>query len=250
MLRSAVRGMERACRYSIVQAACAPVADVMRECGMHADIAAKRQAVAALCRRHGVSRLEGFGSAARGTDFDPAHSDADFLVTFLSGASTDLVLFADFKDALEALLDRPVVGGPGCRRAWPQPDLPPENPGRGRAALWLIPRRIGMPRCSSTCWPRHATRQDWSAHAVALHSGRVRHVATGIGEGDMHAEMAKAGGCCRAFPQRPSPRTPIRGPWREPGCSPAAPSSRDPGSEAGMTAKSEAAADPHMTGRR
>ena len=75
---------------------------------MHADIAEKRNAVAALCRRYGVARLEVFGSAARGAGFEPAHSDADFLVTFTPAARNDLAAFADFKDALEKLLGRPV----------------------------------------------------------------------------------------------------------------------------------------------
>ena len=37
--------------------------------------------IAELCRRHGVKRLEVFGSAAR-DDFDPARSDVDFMVEF------------------------------------------------------------------------------------------------------------------------------------------------------------------------
>jgi uncharacterized protein len=37
--------------------------------------------IAAICRNHGVKRLELFGSAAR-DDFDPARSDLDFLVEF------------------------------------------------------------------------------------------------------------------------------------------------------------------------
>jgi len=41
----------------------------------------KREAVAELCRRVGVTRLEVFGSAA-GTGFDPERSDIDFLVEF------------------------------------------------------------------------------------------------------------------------------------------------------------------------
>lgn len=53
-------------------------------------------------------RLEVFGSAARGGDFNPAHSDADFLVTFAPAARNDLGAFTDFKDELEALLGRPV----------------------------------------------------------------------------------------------------------------------------------------------
>ena len=75
---------------------------------MHADIAEKRQDLIALCRRYGVERLELFGSAARGADFDPTRSDADFLVTFSPQARDDLSAFADFKEGLEALLDRPV----------------------------------------------------------------------------------------------------------------------------------------------
>lgn len=75
---------------------------------MHADIAHRRDALVALCRRHGVARLEVFGSAARGGGFDPARSDIDFLVTFTPAARDDLGGFADFKEALEALLGRPV----------------------------------------------------------------------------------------------------------------------------------------------
>jgi len=74
---------------------------------MHAAIEEKRQALAALCRRFGVQRLDVFGSAARGADFDPRRSDADFLVSFSSQAN-DLSRFMDFKEALEALLGRAV----------------------------------------------------------------------------------------------------------------------------------------------
>ena len=49
---------------------------------MHAAIASKQEELAGLCRLHGVARLEIFGSAARGADFDPETSDADFLVEF------------------------------------------------------------------------------------------------------------------------------------------------------------------------
>lgn len=75
---------------------------------MHAAIADRRADLAALCRHHGVARLEVFGSAARGAGFEPGRSDADFLVTFLPAARDDLAAFADFKEALEALLGRPV----------------------------------------------------------------------------------------------------------------------------------------------
>ena len=49
---------------------------------MHPVIAERMDEIAGICRRHRVSRLELFGSAARGTDFDPETSDANFLVEF------------------------------------------------------------------------------------------------------------------------------------------------------------------------
>jgi len=75
---------------------------------MEAAIDQKRDALAAICRRYGVVRLEVFGSAARGGDFEPNRSDADFLVTFKPAARNDLAAFADLKEALERLLGRPV----------------------------------------------------------------------------------------------------------------------------------------------
>jgi predicted nucleotidyltransferase len=75
---------------------------------MHADVSEKRNALAAICRRYGVARLEVFGSAARADDFDPARSDADFLVTFNPSVRNDLGAFSDLKEALEKLLGRPV----------------------------------------------------------------------------------------------------------------------------------------------
>lgn len=74
---------------------------------MYRALAERRDALAALCRRFGVARLDVFGSAARGADFDPASSDADFLVEFDAHAD-DLGNYLDFKEALERLLDRPV----------------------------------------------------------------------------------------------------------------------------------------------
>ena len=41
----------------------------------------KRQAIAEICRRHGVARLDAFGSALR-DDFRPEESDLDLLVEF------------------------------------------------------------------------------------------------------------------------------------------------------------------------
>ena len=74
---------------------------------MHPVIAEKSEALAALCRRYRVTRLEVFGSAARGHDFDPATSDADFLVAFKEEAGlTALGQFFGFAEALEEILGR------------------------------------------------------------------------------------------------------------------------------------------------
>ena len=76
---------------------------------MHPVIADNRGEIAAICRRYRVSRLEVFGSAARGTDFDPSSSDADFLVDFepptLPGISKR---YAGLTRDLQALLGREV----------------------------------------------------------------------------------------------------------------------------------------------
>jgi predicted nucleotidyltransferase len=74
---------------------------------MQADITDNLDALADICRRHGVTRLEIFGSAARG-DFDPARSDADFLVTFQPAVRNDIGALDDLKESLEELLGRPV----------------------------------------------------------------------------------------------------------------------------------------------
>ena len=75
---------------------------------MQSEIDSKRDALAALCRRFGVTRLEVFGSAARSAGFDPKRSDADFLVTFAPATRNNLTAFADLKEALEGLLGRSV----------------------------------------------------------------------------------------------------------------------------------------------
>ncbi len=74
---------------------------------MIADIAQHREELRNLCRRFGVRRLDVFGSAARQADFDPARSDIDFLVEF-AAEEGGFGPFVDFKEALEALLDRRV----------------------------------------------------------------------------------------------------------------------------------------------
>jgi len=57
---------------------------------MHPVVARHREAIAEVCRRHRVHRLEVFGSGARGLDFDPQRSDVDLLVEFdqAAGAPT------------------------------------------------------------------------------------------------------------------------------------------------------------------
>jgi uncharacterized protein len=67
-----------------------------------------RAEIVALCRRFHVRRLEVFGSAARGADFDPARSDVDFLVTYLPGHAPTIWAHLALRDALAALLSRPV----------------------------------------------------------------------------------------------------------------------------------------------
>jgi predicted nucleotidyltransferase len=76
---------------------------------MHHLIEQRRADIALLCRRYGVRQLEVFGSAARSADFDPATSDADFLVDFQPGGDLEpLEQFFGLADALARLLGRPV----------------------------------------------------------------------------------------------------------------------------------------------
>ena len=75
---------------------------------MHPAIEQKRQDISRICRLHHVRRLEVFGSAARGSDFDPASSDADFLVEFVPDARKGLDTYFSLKTALERLLQRGV----------------------------------------------------------------------------------------------------------------------------------------------
>jgi len=76
---------------------------------VHADIATKRNGIESVCRRYGVARLEVFGSAARGTDFDAATSDVDVLVAFAPRPDLSaLEQVFGLKEALEEVLGRPV----------------------------------------------------------------------------------------------------------------------------------------------
>lgn len=75
---------------------------------MHPAIAQHRSGISAICQRYRVSRLEVFGSVARAHDFDPEHSDADFLVEFAPDVKPGLDTFFGTKAALEVLLGRGV----------------------------------------------------------------------------------------------------------------------------------------------
>lgn len=75
---------------------------------MHAAIAQHRAAIAAICRRYRIRRLEVVGSAARADDFDPATSDADFLVEYATDAQLGLHTYFGAKAELERLLGRGV----------------------------------------------------------------------------------------------------------------------------------------------
>ena len=56
-----------------------------------------------------MAQLEVFGSAARGTDFDPRTSDADFLVEFkLENGRAPLRQYFDLAEALRQVLGRSV----------------------------------------------------------------------------------------------------------------------------------------------
>ena len=69
---------------------------------------AKLELLRELCERYGEERLELFGSAARG-EFDPAHSDLDFIVHMKDRCKPGYARrFYEFAEALEALCGRRV----------------------------------------------------------------------------------------------------------------------------------------------
>ena len=75
---------------------------------MHPKIAAHATAIATLCAKHHVRRLDVFGSAT-GASFDPQHSDVDFLVEFAQLPPAQYFEhFFDLQEELAALLARPV----------------------------------------------------------------------------------------------------------------------------------------------
>jgi predicted nucleotidyltransferase len=73
----------------------------------------KREQIAAACARHGVLRLDAFGSAVRG-DFRPGDSDIDLLVEFgpmdvYARVDAYFNLLDDFRDILGAEVDLVMV---------------------------------------------------------------------------------------------------------------------------------------------
>lgn len=79
----------------------------MHDAAMQSLVSPKLPEIEALCRFHGVRRLDLFGSAARGDT--TADSDLDFLVDLGDRQPADYArAYFGLKDALEALFGRPV----------------------------------------------------------------------------------------------------------------------------------------------
>jgi uncharacterized protein len=75
---------------------------------MHPSIHRQLAAIGKVCSKHGIARLEVFGSAARAVDFVENSSDADFLVEFLPNTQPGLSEFFGAKADLEKILGRAV----------------------------------------------------------------------------------------------------------------------------------------------
>ena len=72
-------------------------------------IAMHRDAIADLCRQFQVRRLDLFGSAARGSDFDSDRSDIDFIVEYRpDDGGPSLRDFLSLRQGLATLLGRDV----------------------------------------------------------------------------------------------------------------------------------------------
>ena len=63
-----------------------------------------------ICRKHNVMRLEVFGTAATGQEFDDLRSDVDFLVSFPPGTELGpwLATYFNLRDDLQQALNKPV----------------------------------------------------------------------------------------------------------------------------------------------
>jgi predicted nucleotidyltransferase len=74
---------------------------------MSRPITLEHDAIAALCRAHGVARLRLFGSAVSG-GFDAERSDVDFIVDFEPNVPDLFDAYFGLREDLEALLGRRV----------------------------------------------------------------------------------------------------------------------------------------------
>jgi predicted nucleotidyltransferase len=75
---------------------------------LQAELEAKRDALAALCRKHGVARLDLFGAGTT-EDWNLAQSDLDFIVAFCPDLDRSLAdRYLGLADELEALFRRQV----------------------------------------------------------------------------------------------------------------------------------------------
>ena len=93
---------------------------------MHPLIRRHRTAINTLCRDYHVRRLDLFGSAARGADFDPKRSDVDFLVEFdRTQIKPTLSTFFELREKLASALGRPVdlVMAGSIRNPYVQADI-------------------------------------------------------------------------------------------------------------------------------
>lgn len=74
---------------------------------MMSSLEQHHQKIAELCQKHGIRKLELFGSAAR-DDFDPARSDVDFFYEFDQNPDALADRFFGLQEDLERLLGRKV----------------------------------------------------------------------------------------------------------------------------------------------
>ena len=74
---------------------------------MHEIVESRSAALAVVCRRYGVRRLELFGSATT-SSFDPNRSDLDFLVEFDADPARLFDRYFGLKESLETLFGRNV----------------------------------------------------------------------------------------------------------------------------------------------
>lgn len=74
---------------------------------MHSSLTDHHEDIVALCRHHGVRKLDAFGSVLR-SDFDERASDVDLLVEFDPAQAGSFANFLSLKESLEALFRRRV----------------------------------------------------------------------------------------------------------------------------------------------